>query len=116
MRRSALARSGKAPMARVRRLISPCRRSRPLVAWVDRLVADGQATMLIGGGYPRKYTVKTRDVASLLPAPPEARERWVHGAEDIVDERWAGKTTVEDTTASACADDEWLILEAWDES
>ena len=36
MRRSALERSGKAPTARMRRLISPCRRSRPLVERMRR--------------------------------------------------------------------------------
>lgn len=43
MRRRALARSGKAPTARIRRLISPCRRSRPFVVRIRGQWALGNA-------------------------------------------------------------------------
>jgi hypothetical protein len=60
--------------------------------------------------------------------PPEgvlsrgARPRRACDANDAINainintEKWEGKTMVDRPAAAACRPDEWLVVEAWDES
>jgi hypothetical protein len=41
---------------------------------------------------------------------------WVLGAGDIVTDQWDGRTVINRATAEKCPPNEWLIVEAWDES
>lgn len=38
------------------------------------------------------------------------------GPTDILSEKWEGKTVVDRLAAAACREEEWLLVEAWDES
>ena len=85
--------------------------------WIDQLCNTGDALSLGGNGYPVWYTAKA---AHLLPVilngPPNANSVWMRDVGDIVTEGWAGRTVIDQTVAAACSPDEWLLIEAWDES
>ncbi len=85
--------------------------------WIDELVKQGKAIDLGGMGYPMRYTAQARHLTGhVLVGPPDANETWVRGPQDIVTDKWAGKTVVDRAETDACPPDEWLIAEAWDES
>lgn len=87
------------------------------LGWIDDLRAAGKAIDLGGNGYPCRYTVQARYlIPEIMEGPPCARKDWVSGAGDILTEKWAGKTLIDDKQLSACHPDEWLLVEAWDES
>ena len=48
--------------------------------------------------------------------PPEAKAVWSFDAGDIITPQWLGKTTKDPETIDACRPDEWLLIQAWDES
>jgi hypothetical protein len=85
--------------------------------WIKELVKNGKAISLGGNGYPCRYTATAE---YLIPAmsdrPPGARDTWVWEASDIITEEWAGKTIIDRVQAAACRPNEWLLVEAWDES
>ncbi len=85
--------------------------------WISELAKEGKATSLGGNGYPLRYTAQA---SILLPEvaehPPGAREHWVAGPNDVLTEKWDGKTTIDEASISDCDPSEWLIVEAWDES
>lgn len=66
------------------------------LSWLDQLAADGHAFCFSSQGYPERYTAQARHVVPyLLAHKPRENER---------------------AAAQACADDEWLLVEAWDQS
>ena len=85
--------------------------------WLNELVKAGKAIDLGGNGYPCRYTATA---ANLLPrfiqGPPAAREHWVCEPTDIITDKWEGKTVIDHFAAAQSQGDEWLIVEAWDES
>lgn len=85
--------------------------------WIEELAAEGRAVDLGGNGYPSRYAATA---AVLLPpilaGPPHANTHWSYGVGDILGPNWEGKTTINAHLAAACAPDEWLVVEAWDES
>ena len=85
--------------------------------WLEELVNAGLALVLGGNGYPCRYTATAQ---ALLPrisgGPPRARAVWASGVNDILTEKWAGRTVIDDAAVAACRPEEWLIVEAWDES
>lgn len=85
--------------------------------WFDELVKAGKAIYLGGNGYPCRYTAMTEHVIPrVVDEPPGARQAWVFGADDVITEKWEGKTVVDRSAVAACRPDEWLLIEAWDES
>lgn len=85
--------------------------------WLDELVMAGKAIDVGGDGYPCRYTAMAANlVPQILDSPPHARSTWACGADDILTEKWEGKTVIDPAAAAACRPDEWLIVEAWDES
>jgi hypothetical protein len=84
--------------------------------WIDELVESGAAIAARENGYPSVFYAKAADVVSRLDAPPGARTVWVSGPHDVLTEKWAGRTVVDHSAAAACAPEEWLLIEAWDES
>ena len=85
--------------------------------WLDALVKQGHGEYLGGGGWPSRYMFQAKDIIPrILAGPPEANEVWIRGPEDIVDEKWAGKTVIDVAAANECKIGEWLFVEAWDES
>jgi hypothetical protein len=85
--------------------------------WLNKLTSEGHAIAFPGGGYPDRYTAQARHIIpQLLGGPPDARPVWGYGANDVLSDKWAGKTVIEREAAEACSADEWLLIEAWDES
>jgi hypothetical protein len=85
--------------------------------WLVELVELGKAKDLGGGGYPQRYSVLARDlIPELADEPPEARSTWVCGPSDIIGDKWDGKTVIDRDALASCGLDEWLLVEAWDES
>lgn len=85
--------------------------------WLDELASSGRAVSLGGNGYPMRYTAQA---ALLIPriadGPPMAKESWVLESGSIALPSWPGKTVIDQTAIDACRPDEWLLIEAWDES
>jgi len=86
--------------------------------WLDELVAQKKAIDLgSNGGYPSEYTAQAAEIIPRIrDNPPEAKAVWSSGAGDILLPGWAGKTTKDLAVMDDCRPDEWLIIQAWDES
>jgi hypothetical protein len=84
--------------------------------WIEELVSSGAAVAASTGGYPSVFYAKAVDVIPQLDSPPEANPIWISGPDDILTERWTGRTVVDQGAAATCTPDEWLLIEAWDES
>jgi hypothetical protein len=85
--------------------------------WLDELVKLGAATYLGGNGYPLRYTATAEYlVPRIIERPPEALPAWVCDEGDILTDKWEGKTVVDLAMTAQCRLDEWLLVEAWDES
>jgi hypothetical protein len=85
--------------------------------WLNDLVKAGKAIDLGGNGYPRRYTATAEYlIPEITDSPPNARDNWLCEAGDLVTDKWAGKTVVDAAEVTLCRPDEWLLVEAWDES
>ncbi|MEO8563733.1 MAG: hypothetical protein ABI601_16765 [bacterium] len=85
--------------------------------WLDELVNEQKAIALGGNGYPLEYTaMATHVIPRLRGGPPKAIAKWTFDAGDNITEKWLGKTTMDSTAMDACRPNEWLIVQAWDES
>lgn len=84
--------------------------------WIEEIVESGAAIALRTNGYPSVFYVKALEVLPRLDSPPEVRTSWHAGPEDILDKHWAGRTVIDPEAVAACTPDEWLLIEAWDES
>jgi hypothetical protein len=83
--------------------------------WLDELVKAGRAVYLGGNGYPFRYTATAEHlIPRVVDEPPRAHQVWVHEPDDIFTEKWGGRTVIDH--AAACQPEEWLLVEAWDES
>lgn len=69
--------------------------------WTEQLRRDGKLDS-VGVGYPTRYWVRLADV---LPHVPPASERPLEAC-------WRDEATINE----ALDNDEWIVLEAWDES
>jgi hypothetical protein len=85
--------------------------------WLDELVKAGRAIYLGGNGYPLRYTATAEHlIPRVVEEPPGAHRVWVYDPHDILTEKWEGKTVIDRNAAAACHPEEWLLVEAWDES
>ena len=85
--------------------------------WIEELVKAGKVISLGGDGYPCRYTATAENLVSqIIDEPPMAKGVWACGENDIITEQWEGQTEVNRMIAAACQPDEWLLIEAWDES
>ena len=85
--------------------------------WIEELVKAGKVISLGGDGYPCRYTATAENLISqIIDEPPMAKGVWACGENDIITEQWEGQTEINRTIAAACLPDEWLLIEAWDES
>ena len=85
--------------------------------WLDALVKQGHGEYLGGGGWPSRYIFQAKDIIPrILDGPAEANEVWKKGPEDIVNEKWAGKTVIDVAAAKECKIGERLLVQVWDES
>lgn len=86
------------------------------LGWIDGLVKSGAAIAARTDGYPSVFYAKAVDVVPVLDAPPGARPVWVSGPDDVLSAEWAGTTVIDRGAAAGCTPEEWLLIEAWDES
>ena len=87
------------------------------LAWLDELMKAGKVLNLGGNGYPSWYTATAAELRPrLVDEPPEAYATWISGLGDIISSQWEGKTVIDREALAACSPDEWLLIEAWDES
>ena len=85
--------------------------------WIDALVRKGLAVSLGGNGYPTEYTATLEHIQGiLLDGPPHANTTWLYEPGDILTEKWLGRTTVYHQVLSECDPEEWVVIQAWDES
>lgn len=85
--------------------------------WILELVEAGKAIDLGGNGYPCQYTATAENLLPrIIDEPPGALLVWASGADDIITEKWEGRTVIDHSAANDCRPDEWLLIVAWDES
>jgi hypothetical protein len=85
--------------------------------WLRDLAGEGKAVDLDGNGYPWRFTAQARDLLPhAIPDPPAANENWLLDELSSVTPAWEGKTVTDPAAAERCSPDEWLLVEAWDES
>ncbi len=86
--------------------------------WLRELVKQQKAIDLDGGGYPSGFTAQAvHIIPRIREDPPEAKTFWSFDEGDqILPELWPGKTTKDLEAMNSCRDDEWLFIQAWDES
>ena len=85
--------------------------------WIDQLKEEGHVISLGGNGYPLRYTgLAGKLLPTILEGPPLARDRWVCDPVDVVGAGWVGGTLIEKVAIAECRPDEWLLIEAWDQS
>lgn len=87
------------------------------VDWIDKLVKENKVIDLGGNGYPNRYTVTANNIIPFIKNnPPLAKDVWSSDEGDILTEKWEGKTVLDQSEIEKCPPDEWLIVDAWDES
>jgi hypothetical protein len=85
--------------------------------WINKLVKERKAIHLGGNGYPFSYTALAKNVLGILTTGiPDVNEIWGHDPWDILTDAWLGKTTINKEEINSCQPEEWLFIEAWDES
>jgi hypothetical protein len=85
--------------------------------WLDDLVKQQKAIRLGGNGYPTEYTAMADEILPMLRGePPRAKKRWTFDEGDVILPGWLGKITKDVDAMHACRPDEWLVIQAWDES
>jgi hypothetical protein len=85
--------------------------------WLDGLVKKGVAISLGGDGYPTAYTARIKHLRpAIFKGPLEANAVWGCDPGDILTDGWCGTTTIDQKALGACSPDEWVLVEAWDES
>ena len=85
--------------------------------WLIELANSGNAIEYPGNGYPNRFTALAEFlVPRILAGPPLAKKVWGLDEYDSVDASWEGKTRIDEIEARKCRFDEWLLVEAWDES
>ncbi len=87
------------------------------LGWIYNLINKNKAIELAADGYPSRYTAQAKDILpELAGEPPEANAVWSCGPTDQLSEAWSGKTVKDQKLMQSCLPEEWLIIEAWDES
>lgn len=85
--------------------------------WLNDLANAGLAVTLGGNGYPCRYMAPAQHLLTrFADNPPGANKHWIYGVNDILLDGWEGKTVIDHAAVAECRPDEWLLVEAWDES
>jgi hypothetical protein len=90
--------------------------------WIRQAAGYQGGVALERDGYPHRYLARAADVfATFLnrrpyKAPMYEYPSWVVPEGSVLLPGYLGRTTLEEAALNACADDEWLYIEAWDES
>jgi hypothetical protein len=68
-------------------------------------------------GYPSRYAARAEQILPrLTTGPPRAHDVWILQPGDTVTRDWEGRTVIDRAGIGECRPDEWLLIEAWDES
>ena len=85
--------------------------------WLSDLVAKQQALLLATNGYPCVYVGQGRHLLPpIVAGPPSANPHWLFDPGDVLSMKWEGKTVIDQAEAAGSGPEEWLMVEAWDES
>ena len=84
--------------------------------WIYELVKEANAIDLGGNGYPCEFTATAGHLTEALKRAPHTNATGVTRERDILSRDYLGKTTVSSEAIGACRPDEWLVVEAWDQS
>lgn len=90
--------------------------------WIEQAASHDGGVVLSRNGYPNWYLIRAADLLPTIrsrgPYEPPMYEypTWITGENDVLLPAWLGKTTVDDEAMNRCNPDEWLLVEAWDES
>lgn len=85
--------------------------------WIEGLVKEGKVTNLGGNGYPLRYTATVKNILPIIMSgPPSAKTTWSSDEGDVLLSNWEGKTVLDRPGIKKCNPDEWLLIEAFDES
>jgi hypothetical protein len=88
------------------------------ISWLDELAQGGHALKTSHCGYPESYVIRAGAFKRQREEGlPDEKASWTFGHGDVVDfDLWVGKTAIDLETLRRVPDDEWLLVEAWDES
>ena len=87
--------------------------------WLKGLAESADAFHLSdNAGYPVRYTVRTgAAIPIILDGPPRARtNRFAEPTDMVAYDRLPGGAIIDQEALEQCQPDEWLQVEAWDES
>lgn len=91
------------------------------IDWLEKLVKEGKASMLLNGGYPNRYTSSASIVLPLIAGnaiKPVDYGFWIFGNDEGEEYAqppgWMGKVNLRPEKIRACPSDAILTIEAWD--
>ncbi len=86
--------------------------------WVDELVELGSAELVCAGGYPTCYKLLAKHVLPFLRSRtlPSYKQSLVISDASVSKCGLKSGMLINEITLFKCADDVWLIVEAWDQS
>jgi hypothetical protein len=85
--------------------------------WIAELVRQEEAIFLGGDGYPAQFTAMAKYVIPRLRDEPDfAQLPWKFDQGDTILPAWLGEPAQNTEAMEACGPDEWLLIEAWDQS
>ncbi len=87
--------------------------------WLKELAKQGKAVDLDGNGYPWRFTAQAEHlVQHIVSGSLRANETWVIPEGSYIPDpaAYIGRTQIDREGALECRPDEWLLVEAWDES
>ena len=86
-------------------------------AWLDELVAAGNAVQEARDGYPSRYIAKARLVLPLIEnGPPRHSGPAVVGDDYVLPPNWKGSFQLHEDRVAQCVPDQILTIDAWDQS
>jgi hypothetical protein len=91
--------------------------------WIAEAAArDGGVVRKFECGYPHRYLARAADILPTIrdrvpyKAPMYEHTSWVVPEGSVLLPEYVGRTTLDDGAIDKCSTDEWLYIEAWDES
>ena len=85
--------------------------------WIEELVQQRQAIFLGGDCYPVQFTAMAKYIIPRLRDDPMFAGRpWEFDQGDNILPAWRRKPVQNPQAMDACRPDEWLLVEAWDQS
>lgn len=86
--------------------------------WLEVLANDGKAELRSGNGYPTRYALRAKYILPLLGQgrPPKHGGFAVIGDDYLMPAGWTGCANFHGDRIAACAAEEELIVDAWDQS